>query len=88
MQGCSPEGKEISTSKAEAKLKEFNVLKVREQLIPTQDHSRTGKGMHRAGSKDLLQIHPAGVVRDAPSAARGALAQSCMTWREGKEISG
>lgn len=64
MQGCSPEGKKISTSKAEAKLKEFNVLKVREQLIPTQDHSRAGKGMHKAGSKDLLQIHPAGVVWD------------------------
>lgn len=50
-------GKEISTSKAESKLKEFNVLKAREQLIPTQDHMRIGTGRHRAGSKDLLQIH-------------------------------
>lgn len=55
-------GKEISTSKAESKLKEFNVLKAREQLIPTQDHTRIGTGRHRAGSKDLLQIHRAGVV--------------------------
>lgn len=52
--GCSLAGKEISTSKAEAKLKEFNVLKDREQLIPAQDHRRTDTGRHRAGSKDLL----------------------------------
>jgi len=63
-QGCSPVGTEISTAKAEAKPKEFNVLKAREQLIPAQDHRRTGTGRHRAGSKDLLQIHRAGVVPD------------------------
>lgn len=57
-------GKEIGTSKAETKLKEFNVLKAREQLIPAQDHRRTGTGRHRAGSKDLLQIRQAGVVLD------------------------
>lgn len=39
-QYCSPTGKEISTSKAETKLKEFNVLKAREHLIPAQDHRR------------------------------------------------
>lgn len=61
---CTPEGKEINTSKAEAKLKEFNMLKAREQLIPAQDHRRTGTGRHRAGSKDLLQIHQTGMVLD------------------------
>lgn len=40
------------------------MLKAREQLIPAQDHRRTGTGRHRAGSKDLLQIHQAGVVLD------------------------
>lgn len=40
------------------------MLKVREQLIPAQDHSRAGTGMRRAGSKDLLQIRRAGGVRD------------------------
>lgn len=64
VQECTPEGKEINTSKAEAKLKEFNVLKAREQLIPAQDHGRTGTGRHRAGSKDLLQIHQTGMVLD------------------------
>lgn len=64
MQECTPEGKEINTSKAEAKLKEFNVLKAREQLILAQDHRRTGIGRHRARSKDLFQIHQTGMVLD------------------------
>ena len=50
------------------------MLKVREQLIPAQDHSRAGMGTRRAGSKDLLQIHRAGVVQDGwriPNAVPG-----------------